>query len=147
MEQFKASFINRLYFRYFFHFLTNNIKHVNMYLYLYITIRTKDQRQSLSNSEMQAGRESRATSRDKQVCALKKIRLSFFRIYIVVNIFVPSHFLCKRFTNIKQMIHQFKSVSSTMTDISIFMPVLFRNRHLLNKKTLKQAKRCTQDIV
>ena len=77
-----------------------------MYLYLYIN---KDQRQSLSNSEMQAGRESRATSRDKQVCALKKIRLSFFRIYIVVNI------LCKRFTNIKQMIHQFKPVSSAMT--------------------------------
>ena len=69
MERFKASSINRLYFRFFFfYFLTNNIKHVNMYLYLYIN---KDQRQSLSNSEMQAGRESRATPRDKQVCALK----------------------------------------------------------------------------
>lgn len=41
-EYFKLSFINRLYFRYFFfYFLTNNIKHVNMYLYLYIN---KDQR-------------------------------------------------------------------------------------------------------
>jgi len=119
MERFEASFINRLYFRYFFYFLSNNIKHVNigMYLYLYIN---KDQRQSLKvqnhiNSEMQARRESRDTSRDKQVCALNKIRLSFFRIYIVVNIFVPSHFLCKRFTDIKQMIHQFKPVSSDMT--------------------------------
>ena len=42
MERFKASSINRLYFRFFFfYFLTNNIKHVNMYLYLYIN---KDQR-------------------------------------------------------------------------------------------------------
>lgn len=119
-----------------------------MYLYLYIN---KDQRTKTEfkvhnhiNSEMQARRASRDTSRDKQVCALKKIRLSFFRIYIVVNIFVPSFYASDSLTLSKDTSIQ---PGIQYYDISIFMPVLFRNRHLLNKKTLKQAERCTRDIV
>ena len=72
-----------------FYFLTNNIKHVNIGMYLYSYI-NKDQGPKTVfevhnhiNSEMQAKKESRDTSRDKQVCALKKIRLSCFRIYFV----------------------------------------------------------------
>ena len=36
-ERFKASFINRL-FKIYFYFLTNNIKHVNIGMYLYLHI-------------------------------------------------------------------------------------------------------------
>ena len=37
MERFKASFINRLFWIYFY-FLTNNIKHVNIGMYVYLHI-------------------------------------------------------------------------------------------------------------